>query len=197
MELRVGIGVPAFAGLLTGILIGLGWRYTVPRASVDANPPPLPPGATSYWIRVNFYEYMGGPSWWPTVLLAVIGMMLGVSAGMGGLAIRRGGELPPLRADVVIMVSGSGIAGGLTGLWGVAIARWERPSIEVVNADGPRPDGYHEGAGFSGVAGAPAYWEISPTWVWFPVVGAIVGVVIALILLLALRANGAIRTFDR
>ncbi|WP_207837320.1 hypothetical protein [Williamsia soli] len=176
-DLKVGIGVPASVGLGVGILVGLGWRYTAPRLAVDADPPPLPPGATSYWIRLNFYEYAGGPSWWPTLLLAVIGLMLGVSAGMAGAAIGPGAKQAPLRSDGVVVVLAAGTAGFLTGLWGAAIAHWSPPLIGVINADGPRPDGYDEGAGYSGLSGAPPFWEIGPTWLWFPLIGAVIGLV--------------------
>ena len=150
-DLKIGIGVPASTGAVVGVLAGIGWRYTVPRTTVDANPPPLPPGTEVYLIRVNYYEYVGGPSWLPTLFLAVIGLMLGVTTGLAGIAIRRTENGPVLRSDATLTVSAAALAGALTGLWGAAVAHWAPPSIAVLNATGQRPDNYDAGAGYSGL----------------------------------------------
>ena len=187
-DLGAGLGIPASVGLAGGVLAGLGWRYTVLRESVDANPPPLPPGISGYFTRLNYYEYVGGPSWWPTVMLAVIGLMLGLAAGLTRIAITRD-TYPPAQSALVGNIVAMGVAGGLTGLCGAVIAHWAPPSIRVVNAAGPKPQDYNEGAGFSDVAGAPPFWDISPTFVWFPWIGVLFGVAATTALLIGIRTR--------
>ncbi|WP_439031879.1 hypothetical protein [Gordonia terrae] len=174
------------AGLFVGLSAGLGWRYTVPRAKAIADSPPFPyPEGGVYFIRVNYWEYVDGPGWWPVVILVAIGGLVGAAGGCAG-GVMSGAAQPP---DRRLTVAVAGAVGALVGVWGVVMAQWQQPRIWVSNGDGITPDGYNEGVGLSGLEGAPPYWDLGPTAVTFPLIGAAAGALLGATTLLAVRTH--------
>ncbi|WP_238419624.1 hypothetical protein [Gordonia sp. 'Campus'] len=169
----------ATLGLALGFLAAVGWRYTVPRLLIDTAPPQVPEGKIGYMVVINSLKWVTGPTWWPAfALLPAIGFATGLIVGILVARCVRG-RSARMRAGGAVL--GCGVVGALTGVAGAVFAHLQQPKIGIFNTDGPPSIDYNNLDGHLLVHGAPPLWDLSPTYLSFPVVGLLVGVATATI----------------
>ncbi len=193
-DFSVGNGLavllPAALGLSLGLLGALGWRLAVSREYVDvgAPPPNAPATDTAYFTIYDHLRYVGGPSWWPSiVVLPLFGMTIGVLTGLLTWVFTR-------RHRQALSVAGALAITGLLGGAGCALyADHLTPHIAVAAATDPtytaEPPPSNVSFGET-VVGGPPKFNLGPPEVLFPGTGLTVGVVSGgVLLLLCQRRN--------
>lgn len=175
------VSIFAAVGLVLGIAGFLGWRYAAPpEVTLDR---PFPSSNTPYvmFYYDGFVSFPPAPFWPICVVMPVLGCLVGGVVGAAlahfGLTLvrdRRDG-LPGLTAACAYVGSTVGLTAAVVAR--IHPPRWPAPVVSDTPIDAPT---------------YPTRWDIGPTFLSFPLAGAVIGLGCAGLLgLLSVRLKSA------
>lgn len=166
---------PAALGIITGLAVTIGWRYSTARQLFDATDrPDVGRDDAGYFFVYDRLQYLGGPSWLPLILVlplagAAFGALIGVTMQIVGHRFSSRGMF----SAAALLLTGAGV-----GVAGAFYARMTPPAVRFVAIRGDSvTDDYTASSAEELVQGSPPRFDLGPSEIVFPTAGVALALV--------------------